>query len=96
MENTTSKEVDNQYKIAFKDGIIEAFDLYIKEKMEEKEFLLCTDIQKKLTIQMAIVTVWKHYYNTDFSQYIEETNLREIDLKEIINEVREEMIKKYK
>ena len=85
----------NQNKDIFKTGMIEAFELYLKEKMEEKEFLSYTDAQKRLTIQMAIVTVWKHYYNADFSQFTNETNLSDMVLKDIICEVREELVKKY-
>ena len=90
-EININHNLQNQHKDVFKEHIVNAFEIYLKDKMEKSEFLSYGDAKKKLSIQIAIVEIWRHLYNADFNQFIEDTNLTEIDLKNIIDEVRDEM-----
>jgi len=84
-----------RYKVIFKNKITEAFELCIKEKMKKIDFSSLSDAQRNIEINMIIVTVWKSFYSDDYSKMAEGTDLTESDFKDIICDVRDEMVKKY-
>ena len=76
--------------------IVQDFEHNIQEVMKKNsKFSLRCDDMRRLTYSLAITTVWLNYLSTNYSQLIEKTGLAKMEIEKIIEEIKEEMRKKY-